>query len=103
MQCGWIDFPGDTYYQDLLRDGINSRCRDFVTWWGLPSRLEWALAPDRGALGYQTGPLAARMAFRRLRGPWVQELKSSSFLRAVPGWSAGLLRPAVEVLAVFLG
>ena len=43
----------------------------------LPTRLEWALAPDRGALGYQTGSLAARMAFGHLRGPWVQALKSS--------------------------
>ena len=55
--------------------------RHSVEWWGLPTRLEWALAPDRGALGYQTGSLAARMAFGRLRGPWVQELKSSSFLQ----------------------
>ena len=70
-----------------------------MEWWGLPTRLEWALAPDRGALGYQTGSLAARMAFGRLRGPWVQELKSSSFLRAALGWSAGMLRPAAEVLA----
>ena len=73
--------------------------RHSVEWWGLPTRLEWALAPDRGALGYQTGSLAARMAFGRLRGPWVQELKSSSFLRAALGWSAGMLRPAAEVLA----
>ena len=49
-----------------------------MEWWGLPTRLEWALAPDRGAVGYQTGSLAARMAFGRLRGPWVQGLKSSS-------------------------
>ena len=48
-----------------------------MEWWGLPTRLEWALAPDRGAWGYQTGSLAARMAFGRLRGPWVQELKPS--------------------------
>ena len=36
---------------------LNSPCRDFVTRWngGLPTRPEWALAPDRGALGYQTG------------------------------------------------
>ena len=26
--------------------------RHSVEWWGLPTRLEWALAPDRGALGY---------------------------------------------------
>ena len=51
--------------------------RHSVDWWGLPTRLEWALAPDRGALGYQTGSLAAHMAFGRLRGPWVQELKPS--------------------------
>ena len=52
--------------------------RHSVEWWGLPTRLEWALASDRGAFGYQTGSLAARMAFGRLRGPWVQELKPSS-------------------------
>ena len=23
--------------------------RHSVDWWGLPTRLEWALAPDRGA------------------------------------------------------
>ena len=51
--------------------------RHSVDWWGLPTHLEWALAPHRGALGYQTGPLAARMAFGRLRGPWVQGLKPS--------------------------
>ena len=73
--------------------------RHSVEWWGLPTRLEWPLAPDRGAWGYQTGSLAARMAFGRLRGPWVQELKPSSFLRAALGWSAGMLRPAAEVLA----
>ena len=65
----------------------------------MPTRLEWALAPDRGALGYQTGSLAARMAFGRLRGPWVQELKPSCFLRAALGGSAGLARPVAEVLA----
>ena len=37
--------------------------RHSVEWWGLPTRLEWALAPDRGVLGYQTGSLAACMAF----------------------------------------
>ena len=74
-----------------------------VEWWGLPTRLEWALAPDGGALGYQTGSLAARMAFGRLRGPWVQEQKPSSFLWAALVWSAEMLRPAAEVLAVFLG
>ena len=84
---------------------LNSPCRDFVTRWSggaCPPRLEWALAPDRGALGYQTGSLAARMAFGRLRVPWVQDLKPSS-LRAALGWSAGMLRPAAKVLAVFLG
>ena len=77
--------------------------RHSVEWWGLPTRLEWALAPDRGALGYQTGSLAARMASGRLRGPRVQELKPSSFLRAALGWSAGMSRPAAQVLAVFPG
>ena len=68
-----------------------------VDWWGLPTRLEWALAPDRGVLGYRTGSLAACMAFGRLHGPWVQELKPSSppdFLRVV----CWLSRPAAKVL-----
>ena len=56
-----------------------------MEWWGLPTHLEWALAPDRGAMGYQTGSLAARMASGRLRGPRVQELKPSSFLRLPSG------------------
>ena len=66
--------------QQKARDAVKLALPGFrhsVDWWGLPTRLEWALAPDRGALGYQTGSLAARMAFGRLRGPWVQELKSS--------------------------
>ena len=57
------------------RDGIKLALpgfRHLVDWWDLPTRLEWALAPDRGALGYQTGSLAGRMAFGRLRRPWVQ-------------------------------
>ena len=58
--------------------------RHSVEWWGLPTRLEWAPAPNRGALGYQTGSLAVRMAFGRLRRPWVQELKSSSFAAGCP-------------------
>ena len=77
--------------------------RHLVDWWGLPTRLEWALAPDRGAEGYQTGSLAARMALGRLRRPWLQELKPSSLLQAAFGRSVGKLRPAAEVLAVFLG
>ena len=44
--------------------------RHSVEWWGLPTCLEWAQAPDRGAVGYLTGSLAARMALGRLRGPW---------------------------------
>ena len=59
----------------LPRDGIKLALpgfRHLVDWWDLPTRLEWALAPDRGALGYQTGSLAGRMAFGRLRRPWVQ-------------------------------
>ena len=45
----------------MPRDGIKLALPSFrhsVDWWGLPTRLEWALAPDRGALGYQTGSLA---------------------------------------------
>ena len=60
-----------------------------VEWWGLPTRLEWAL------LGYQTGSSARRMAFGRLRWPWLQELKSSAFMQL----SAGRSRPAAEVVA----
>ena len=77
--------------------------RHSVDWWGLPTRLEWALGPDRGALGYQTGSLAACMPFGHLHGPWVQKPKPSSFLQAALRWSVGLSRPAAEVLAVFLG
>ena len=59
----------------MPRDGIKLALpgfRHLVDWWDLPTRLEWALAPDRGALGYQTGSLAGRMAFGRLRRPWEQ-------------------------------
>ena len=73
--------------------------RHSVDWWGLPARLECPLAPDRGALGVQTRSLAARMAFGRLREPWVQELKPSSPSRTALGWVAGGLRPAAKVLA----
>ena len=69
-----------TYIQIPARDAIKLALPGFrhsVEWWGLPTRLEWALAPDRGAGGPQTRSLAARMAFGRLRGPWAQELKSS--------------------------
>ncbi len=68
------------YIYILARDAIKLALPGFrhsVEWWGLPTRLEWALAPDRGAGGPQTRSLAARMAFGRLRGPWAQELKSS--------------------------
>ena len=83
----------------MARDAIKSALPGFrhsVDWWGLPTRLEWALAPDRGALGYQTGSLAARMAFGRLRGPWVQELKSLPLLPiGVQGWAdSGAPHPA---------
>ena len=60
---------------DLTRDVIKLALpglRHLVDWWDLPTRLEWSLAPDRGALGYQTGSLAGRMAFGRLRRPWEQ-------------------------------
>ena len=42
--------------------------RHSVEWWGLPTRLVWALAPERGALGYHYWVLGlSRMAFGRLR------------------------------------
>ena len=44
-----------------------------------------------GCRGFQTGSLAVHMAFGRLHGPWVQELKPSSF--------SGMFRPAAKVLA----
>ena len=84
--------------QDAIKLALPG-CRHSVEWWVLPTRLEWDLAPDRGGLGYQIGSLAARMAFGCLRGPWVQEVKPSSFLQAALRWAAGMLRPAVEVLA----
>ena len=49
-----------------------------------PPAWEWALAPDRGALGYQTGSLAARMAFGRLRGPWVHGATALFLLAGCP-------------------
>ena len=90
----------------LTRDVIKLALPGFrhsVDWWGLPTRLVWTLAPDRGAGVTLLGPWLRAMASGRLRGPWVQELKPSGFLRAALGWSAGKLRPAAEVLAVFLG
>ena len=77
----------------MARDPIKIALLGFrhsVEWWGLPTCQEWALAPNRGPLGYQTGWLAARMASGRLRGPPAQELKPSFFLRAALGWSAGM-------------
>ena len=86
----------------IARDAIKRAlpgCRHPVEWWGLPTHLVWSLAPDRGALGYQAGSVAARMAFGCLRGPWVQEPKPSSFLWATLELSAGMLRPAAKDLA----
>ena len=54
-------------------------------------------ASDRGAEVTKLGSFAARMAFGRLRGRWVQELKSLKC-----GFLHGS-RPAAEVLAVFSG
>ena len=82
-----------------------------MDWWGLPTRLEWALIPDRGILGYQTGSLTFCMAFGRLQGSWEQELKSSSpagFLLVVeaggrsPGRSLGLTTQGLPVHAEFM-
>ena len=60
----------------MARDAIKLALLGFrhsVEVWGvLSTRLGWALAPDRGALGFQTGSLAGRMAFGRLRRPWEQ-------------------------------
>ena len=84
----------------MARDAIKLALLGFrhsVEVWGLPTRPEWAHAPDRGALGYQTGSLAGRKAFGRLRRPWAQE-QSPSLLCLGAGD-----RPAAEVLAVFLG
>ena len=39
------------------------RVRHSVEWWGLPTRLEWALAPYRRALGYEVGTKL---------GPWLR-------------------------------
>ena len=43
----------------LTRDAIKLALPGFrhsVEWWGLPTRLEWALAPDRGAGVTKLGP-----------------------------------------------
>ena len=79
---------------EMVRDAVKSALpgfRHLVDWWGLPTRLEWALAPAQGAWGFQAASLAVHMAFQRLRRPWVQELKPSSFSRR--------LRPAAKVQA----
>ena len=49
-----------------------------VDLWGLPTRPEWALIPDRGIMGHQTGSVPVCVAFGRPQGSWLQELKSSS-------------------------
>ena len=50
------------------RGGVlpQSHFRHSVDWWGLPTRLEWALALVLGAGGYQTGSLAAHIASEHL-------------------------------------
>ena len=43
----------------MARDAIKLALpglRHSVEWWGLPTRLEWALAPDRGAGVTKLGP-----------------------------------------------
>ena len=38
-----------------------------MEWWGLPTRPEWALAPERGVGDTKLGPFGARMTFGHLR------------------------------------
>ena len=40
--------------------------------WDLPTRLEWALAPDRGVGVTKLGPWQ-RAGLRAMCGPWVQD------------------------------
>ena len=64
-----IDVAGNWAQMDRLgpigsklvgaRDAIKLALPGFrrsVEWWGLPARLEWALAPDRGAGVTKLGP-----------------------------------------------
>ena len=50
-----------------FRRSVFVNCRGFVTLCCLPTRLEWAPAPDRGDLCYQSESLAAHMASGRLQ------------------------------------
>ena len=46
-------------YRYVARDAIKLALPGFrqpVDWWDLPTRLEWALAPDRGAGVTKLGP-----------------------------------------------
>ena len=46
--------------------------RHLVEGGGLPTRLEWALAPDRGVGVTKLGPWQ-RAGLRAMCGPWVQD------------------------------
>ena len=66
----------------MLRKSLNSPCRGFVTRWNggaCPPAWNGTWLPIGVLWGANLGSLAARMAFGRLRGPWLQELKPSSF------------------------
>ena len=86
-------------------NSLNSPCREVRRRGGLMGPAHpLSLVPGWSRCwGYQTGPLAARMASGRLCGAWVQELKSlpvlcrngadgrmpSSFVRLCLGWQTG--------------
>ena len=52
---GVATFGGSNTVQDYAIKLALLGFRHSVEWWGLPTRPDWALAPDWGALGYQTG------------------------------------------------
>ena len=91
----------------MARDAIElalPRVRHWVDWWGLPTRVEWSLAPDRGAGVTKLGPwLRAWLSGVCVGFVWVQGVKSKALflLQVAFGRPAGMLRPVAEVLAVF--
>ena len=63
----------------MARDAIKLALPGFrhsVEWWVPAHPPGMGPGSRSGCSGYQTGSLAARVASGRLRGPWVQELKS---------------------------
>ncbi len=64
-----------------------------VDWWGLPTRLEWASAPDRGAGGgTKLGPGLVTHGFR-----------ASAWPQGVGTDVLEFSRPAADTTAVSLG